>query len=91
MVTDSRQFRIEKDSLGDVRVPAERYWGAQTERSRQNFPIGHELMPREVILALALIKKAAARANQAIGVLPPAKAQSIEAVCDEILAGELDG
>ncbi len=87
---DGPAFRIDKDSLGEVRVPARRYWGAQTERSRQNFPIGHELMPREVVHALALIKKACARANQEIGALPPDKARSIEQVCDEILAGELD-
>jgi fumarate hydratase class II len=92
MATDtSVEYRVEKDSLGDVRVPAQRYWGAQTERSRLNFPIGHELMPREVIGALALIKKACARANRAIGALPAEKAGKIERVCDEIIAGELDG
>jgi fumarate hydratase class II len=84
------EFRIEKDSLGEVRVPAGRYWGAQTERSRQNFPIGHELIPLEVIRALALIKKSAARANQALGVLAAEKAGLIERVCDEILSGSLD-
>jgi fumarate hydratase class II len=87
---ESAQSRIEKDSLGEVRVPAERYWGAQTERSRQNFPIGHEQMPREVVYALALIKKAAARTNLAIGALSADKARAIEQVCDEIIAGKLD-
>jgi fumarate hydratase class II len=91
MASDDRaEFRIEKDSLGEVRVPAGRYWGAQTERSRQNFPIGHENMPREVVHALALIKKACARTNLAIGALPPEKARAIEQVCDEIIAGQLD-
>jgi fumarate hydratase class II len=91
MSTDaSAEFRIEKDSLGEVQVPAQRYWGAQTERSRQNFPIGNELMPQEVVHALALIKKACARTNLAIGVLPAEKAQAIEQVCDEIIAGQLD-
>ncbi|HWO09374.1 MAG TPA: lyase family protein, partial [Polyangiaceae bacterium] len=83
-------FRIERDSLGEVRVPAARYWGAQTERSRQNFPIGQELMPREVVHALALIKKACARANAASGALSAEKAGRIEQVCDEILSGALD-
>jgi fumarate hydratase, class II len=84
------EHRIEKDSLGEVRVPARRYWGAQTERSRQNFPIGSERMPLEVVYALALIKKACARVNLGMGALPAAKAASIEQVCDEILAGKLD-
>jgi fumarate hydratase, class II len=83
-------FRIERDSLGEVRVPSNRYWGAQTERSRLNFTIGQELMPREVIHALALVKKACARANVECGVLAPEKARLIEAVCDEIIEGELD-
>jgi fumarate hydratase, class II len=84
------EFRVERDSLGEVRVPAAHYWGAQTERSRQNFPIGHELMPLEVVRALALIKKACARANAAIGALAADKARRIEQVCDEILSGALD-
>jgi fumarate hydratase class II len=90
MADTSVDCRIEKDSLGEVRVPARRYWGAQTERSRQNFPIGHELMPREVIGALALIKKACARANLQASALSPEKAARIEQVCDEIIAGALD-
>ena len=85
-----REFRIERDSLGEVRVPARRYWGAQTERSRQNFPIGQETMPLEVVHALAFIKKACARANHELGVLPADKARRIEQVCDEIIGGELD-
>jgi fumarate hydratase, class II len=90
MATDtSLEHRIEKDSLGEVRVPARRYWGAQTERSRQNFPIGHELMPREVIVALALVKQACARQSLAIGALSADKVRQIEQVCAEIRAGEL--
>jgi fumarate hydratase class II len=87
----SSDFRTEHDSLGEVRVPKRRYWGAQTERSRLNFPIGREPMPREVIHALALVKKACAQANLACGVLPANKVRAIEEVCDEIVAGELDG
>ena len=87
----SSDFRTEHDSLGEVRVPKRRYWGAQTERSRLNFPIGREPMPEEVIYALAMVKKACAQANLACGVLPADKVHAIEEVCDEILAGELDG
>ena len=84
-------FRIEKDTMGEVRVPADKLWGAQTERSRQNFRIGPEAsMPREIIHAFAILKKAAAQANRELGVLPPAKAGLIERVCDEILTGALD-
>jgi fumarate hydratase, class II len=90
MANEEHELRVERDSLGEVRVPADRYWGAQTERSRQNFPIGHELMPREVVHALALVKKACARANAEIGALPREKAALIERVCDEILSGSLD-
>jgi len=84
-------FRIEKDTLGEVQVPAHVYWGAQTERSRQNFPIGPEgSMPREIIHAFAHLKRAAARANQELGVLTVEKADLIARVCQEILDGQLD-
>jgi len=84
-------FRIETDTMGDVRVPAEKYWGAQTERSRQNFRIGPEAsMPREIIHAFAILKKAAALANHELGVLPAEKRDLIARVCEEILAGALD-
>jgi fumarate hydratase class II len=86
----SSDFRTEHDSLGEVRVPKRRYWGAQTERSRLNFPIGREPMPPDVIYALAIVKKACAQANLSCGVLPAEKVRAIEEVCDEILAGELD-
>jgi fumarate hydratase class II len=84
-------FRIETDTMGEVKVPAEKYWGAQTERSRNNFKIGPEAsMPREIIHAFAVLKKAAALANHELGVLPAEKRDLIARVCDEILAGKLD-
>ncbi len=85
------EFRIEKDTMGEVKVPANRYWGAQTERSRNNFKIGPEgSMPKEVIHAFALLKKAAAHTNFDLGVLPEEKMKLISRVCDEILNHELD-
>jgi len=84
-------YRIENDSLGEVAVPADKYWGAQTERSRQNFRIGPEAsMPTEIVKAFAVLKKAAALTNRDLGVLPAEKAQLIARVCDEISAGEWD-
>ena len=83
--------RIEKDTMGDVHVPADKYWGAQTERSRNNFKIGESAsMPKEVIYGFAYLKKAAAHSNCALGVLPEEKRDLISQVCDEILAGEHD-
>jgi len=85
-------YRIEHDTMGEVRVPAASYWGAQTERSRNNFRIGPEAsMPKEIIRAFAYLKKAAAQANADLGVLPAEKMKLIAQVCDEILAGKLDG
>lgn len=84
------EYRKEKDSIGYVDVPADKYWAAQTQRSSENFRIGGNLMPKEVIRAFAILKKAAARTNQEAGVLPADKADAIAAVCDEILAGQLD-
>ncbi|MCS6973060.1 MAG: class II fumarate hydratase [Cyclobacteriaceae bacterium] len=85
------EYRIEKDTMGEVRVPADKYWGAQTERSRNNFKIGPEgTMPREIIYAFAYLKKAAAMANHQLGVLPEEKKNLIVRVCDEILQGKLD-
>lgn len=83
-------MRIEKDSLGEVQVPQSKYWGAQTERSRENFIIGNEKMPIEVIRALAIVKKAAAIVNAELGLLPKEKAKIIGTVCDEIIDGKLD-
>src|SRR3954462_10825851 len=85
------EYRIEKDTMGEVKVPVEKYWGAQTERSRNNFKIGPEAsMPKEIIYAFAYLKKAAAMANTELGVLPADKKDMIAKVCDEILAGKLD-
>ena len=70
-------YRIEKDNLGEVRVPTDKYYGAQTARALVNFPIGTERMPREVIRALAIVKKAAALANKSLGVLDNKKANLI--------------
>ena len=83
-------FRIEKDTMGPVKVPADKYWGAQTQRSLENFRIGGQLMPVEIIYAFAWLKKAAAMANLELGILPAQKADFIIKVCDEILAGKLD-
>jgi fumarate hydratase class II len=84
-------FRIEKDTMGEVQVPADKYWGAQTERSRNNFKIGPEAsMPKEIIYAFAYLKKAAAQANQELGVLSSEKRDLIAQVCEEILTKKLD-
>jgi len=84
-------YRIEKDTMGEVKVPSDKYWGAQTERSRNNFKIGPEAsMPKEIIYAFAYLKKAAAMANFDLGVLTAEKKEMIGKVCDEILAGKLD-
>ena len=85
-------YRIEKDTLGEVKVPADAYWGAQTERSIENFNIARDTnkMPKEIIRAFAFLKKAAALTNVDAGVLPKEKAELIARVCDEILAGKLD-
>jgi fumarate hydratase, class II len=84
-------FRIEKDTMGEVSVPADKYWGAQTERSRNNFKIGASAsMPKEIIAGFAYLKKAAAFANCDLGVLSTEKRDAIAAVCDEILNHELD-
>lgn len=84
------EYRIEHDSMGEVQVPADRYWGAQTQRSFQNFPIGTEKIPMEVIRAFAILKKAAAIANNRLGKLDEKRLALISQACDEILAGKLD-
>lgn len=84
------EFRKEKDSLGYVDVPADKYWGAQTQRSKENFKIGGHPMPREVIYAFAVLKKAAALTNTDLGVLDAQKSELIGRVCDEIVTGKLD-
>ena len=82
-------YRIERDSMGQMQVPADCYWGAQTQRSLENFRIGTEKMPPEIISAFAVLKKAAASANEKLGRLTPERAGLIRAVCDEILEGRL--
>ena len=85
------EYRIEKDTMGEVKVPADKYWGAQTERSRNNFKIGPPgSMPREIVHAFAYLKKAAALTNLELGKLPKEKSDLIGRVCDEILEGKLD-
>lgn len=86
------QYRIEKDTMGSVQVPADKYWGAQTQRSIINFPIGPAAsMPIEIIRAFGYLKKAAALTNMELGVLPKEKAGLISRAADEIISGELDG
>lgn len=85
------EYRIEKDTMGEVKVPADRYWGAQTERSRNNFKIGEAgSMPIEIVHAFAYLKKAAAHTNHELGALSAEKKDLISAVCDEVVAGEHD-
>ncbi len=85
------EYRIEHDTMGEVKVPADKYWGAQTERSRNNFRIGPEAsMPKEIIYAFAFLKKAAAIVNLNLGTIQHEKTELIEKVCDEILEGKLD-
>jgi len=84
------EYRIERDTMGEVKVPADKYWGAQTQRSKENFIIGEQLMPKEIIFAFAVLKKAAAMANFDCGVLPKEKMELISKVCDEIMEGKLD-
>lgn len=85
------EFRIEHDTMGEVKVPADKYWGAQTERSRNNFRIGTEAsIPMEIIYAFAVLKKAAAHTNFELGILSADKRDLISLVCDEIIDGKLD-
>ncbi len=87
---DATGMRSEFDSLGQVEVSANRYWGAQTQRSLEHFNIGHDRMPKEVYHAYGYVKKAAAIVNTAAGRLPAWKGQLIERVCDEVISGQLD-
>jgi fumarate hydratase class II len=82
--------RTETDSFGPIEVPADRYWGAQTERSRRNFDIGAELMPQPLIKALAIVKRAAAETNHELGILDARRMRAIVKAADEIIAGKLD-
>lgn len=83
-------YRMEKDTIGEIKVPSEKYWGAQTQRSKQNFPIGEEKMPKEVVEGFAILKKSAARANAELGLLEADKADAITYAADKIIAGELE-
>ena len=83
-------YRIEKDTLGEMKVPADRYYGCQTARSLQNFRIGGERMPRELLRAFGVLKKAAATVNERMGLLDPKLAEAIRAAADEVIAGKLD-
>ncbi|WP_029100502.1 class II fumarate hydratase [Brevibacillus thermoruber] len=84
------EYRIERDTLGEMRVPADKLWGAQTQRSYQNFRIGTERMPREIIRVFAVLKKSAALVNQRLGKLDSEKAEAIAAAADEVLQGKWD-
>jgi fumarate hydratase class II len=84
------EYRIEKDTMGEIKVPADKLWGAQTQRSLQNFKIGGERMPIEVVYGMAIIKKASALANSKLGVLDADKASVIAEAVDEILSGKWD-
>ena len=84
------EYRIEKDTMGEMKVPADKYWGAQTERSHENFQIGTEVMPREITHAFGILKKAAALANFELGILPAGKKDLICAAADEVISGSLN-
>ncbi len=84
------EYRIERDSMGEMQVPADRYWAAQTQRSFQNFKIGGEVMPREITQAFGILKKAAARANFNLGKMDEEKKAAIEKACDEVISGSLN-
>ncbi len=84
------EYRIEKDTMGEMKVPADKYWAAQTERSYENFRIGGEIMPREITHAFGILKKAAAQANYELGKLPEEKLDAIVKACDEVISGKLN-
>ncbi|MCY8247920.1 class II fumarate hydratase, partial [Bacillus inaquosorum] len=83
-------YRIEKDTFGEIKVPADKFWGAQTQRSKENFKIGSEKMPNRIVKALAILKRSTAIANNRLGNLDSEKTEVITAVCDEILEGKYD-
>src|SRR3984893_15568140 len=86
----TKNTRTETDSMGEIEVRADRYWGAQTQRSLLHFNIGYDVMPREMIRALGILKKACALVNQDLGKLPADKAKLIVQACDEVIEGKLD-
>src|SRR5690625_4644428 len=83
-------YRTEKDTLGEIKVPADKFWGAQTQRSKQNFPIGNEEMPKEIIKGFAILKKSAAKANFELGFLEEEKSKAIAYAADKVIAGEVN-
>src|SRR4051794_38222277 len=87
---ETTEWRVEKDSMGEVRVPQDAYWGAQTQRAVENFPVSGMRMPRRFIEALGLIKWAAATANEELGHLDAKKSDAIRRAADEVIAGTLD-
>jgi len=87
---EASEKRVESDSMGRIEVRADRYWGAQTERSLHHFAIGNDRMPLAVIHALGLLKKAAALVNQKLGLLDARRAELIVRAADEVIAGKLD-
>jgi fumarate hydratase class II len=89
-MSDEREYRVERDSLGEMRVPEDAYWGAQTQRAVENFPISGITFGRRFVRALGVVKKAAARANADLGLVPEAKAEAIVEAAEEVIAGEHD-
>ncbi|MGJ9459305.1 class II fumarate hydratase [Oceanobacillus sp. CF4.6] len=83
-------FRVERDTIGEINVPSDKYWGAQTQRSKQNFPIGNEKMPTEIIKAFAILKRSAAKANSDLGLLESEKAEAIYYAVDQVLEDKLN-
>ncbi|WP_164215944.1 class II fumarate hydratase [Virgibacillus sp. YIM 98842] len=83
-------YRIEKDTIGEIKVPADKYWGAQTQRSKQNFPIGNETMPSEIVKAFAILKRSAAKANSDLGLLERKKFEAIDYAAQQIIDGKLE-
>jgi fumarate hydratase, class II len=90
MAQDGKRIRVESDSMGKIEVPADHYWGAQTERSLLHFAIGHDIMPRSIIRATGILKKAAAEVNRDLGQLKPELADLIVRAADEVISGKLD-
>ena len=90
MATQTKNTRIESDSMGKIEVPADKYWGAQTERSLHHFAIGYDIMPRELFRSFGILKKAAAMTNNELGLLPEDKMKLINAAADEVIAGKLN-
>ncbi|MFD1849984.1 class II fumarate hydratase [Oceanobacillus bengalensis] len=84
------EYRVERDTIGEINVPADKFWGAQTQRSKENFPIGNEKMPKEVIKAFAILKKSAAKANSDLGLMDREKAEAIGYAADQIIEGNIN-